>query len=231
MTRRLHKLCAALLGAAVLIGCDEIDPSGRMSLLGRSAGAEASVLTSAGLAGGAIHVSGPDGYCVDPDSLRRTATGGFAAIASCNILSGGAQGPVVEPALATVTVSQADASAPTPPDLAAALQTELLTTREFDAVTVGQMASGGAEAFVGSDPRHWRGAFLVGPYLVGVTLYAPRNSPLVSTQGAAFLNTVSSRIRARFVPAAGESAEQSQSPENELKAGLGRLFERRDLQQ
>ena len=134
-----------------------------MSLLGTSAGAEASVLTSAGLAGGDIRVSGPDGYCVDPNSLRRSATGGFAAIASCNILSGGAQGPVIEPALAIVTVSKADGPAPTPadPDRDAArnavVRTYELTGLDDEAVgalraaTVGGDATGAAFAL--GDPN------------------------------------------------------------------------------
>jgi len=187
-------------------------------------------LVSADLARGRITVSGPDGYCIDPTTLRRSPNGGFAAIASCNILSGGEGGPVVEPALVTVAVSRATGATPAPADLADVLGTELLSSRELSAVDVGQMASGGASAFSGSDPRHWRGTFALGDHLVGVTLYAPEGSPLLGAQGAAFLNTVSSRIRARSDPAGLPSAEQSRSSVDPLAAELERLFGPRDLQ-
>lgn len=218
-----------LLGAAYLTGCAETGASGRMSLLATDADATPELVTSTRLAGGAITVSGPDGYCIDPTTLRRTSLGGFAAIASCNIMSGGQDGPIVEPALMTVTVSPAAGAAPSPADLADALGTTLLQDRELSALAVGQMASGGQSAFDGSDPRHWRGAFVIGRHLIGVTLYAPQDSPMLGAQGAAFLNTVSSAIRANTVPDARTSAEQSQSSTELLEARLGRLIASRDL--
>ncbi len=200
-----------------------------MSLLATDAAATPELVTSTRLAGGAITVSGPDGYCIDPTTLRSTTLGGFAAIASCNIMSGGQDGPIVEPALMTVTVSPAAGAAPSPADLADALGTTLLQDRELSALAVGQMASGGESAFDGSDPRHWRGAFVIGRHLIGVTLYAPQGSPMLGAQGAAFLNTVSSAIRAAAVPDARASAEQSQPSTELLEARLDRLFESRDL--
>ena len=222
-------LYAALLGAAYLPGCGETGAFGRMSLLATNTAETPELVTSTRLARGAITVIGPDGYCIDPTTLRKTSNGGFAAIASCNIMSGGQDGPIVEPALMTVTVSPATGTAPSPADLADALGTTLLQDRELSALAVGQMASGGESAFEGSDPRHWRGAFVIGRHLIGVTLYAPQGSPMLGPQGAAFLNTVSSAIRANAVPDAGASAEQSQSSEELLEARLGRLFARRDL--
>lgn len=220
---------AALLGAAYLTGCAETGASGRMSLLATDAAEAPELVTSTRLAGGAITVSGPDGYCIDPTTLRSTTLGGFAAIASCNIMSGGQDGPIVEPALMTVTVSPAAGAAPSPADLADALGATLLQDRELSALAVGQMASGGESAFDGSDPRHWRGAFVIGSHLIGVTLYAPQGSPMLGAQGAAFLNTVSSAIRATAVPDARASAEQSQPSTELLEARLDRLFESRDL--
>jgi len=197
VTAILKPIGTALLGAVLLLGCNDTAPFGSMSLVDPSVQTGPAPLLSATLASGRITVSGPDGYCIDRTTLRRAASGGFAAIASCNILTGGQHGPQVEPGLVTVTVSRANGVAPSPSDLAGALGTELLNSRELSALSVGQMASGGASAFDGSDPRHWRGAFVLGDHLIGVTLYAPRNSPLTGAQGAAFLNTVSSRIRAR----------------------------------
>lgn len=207
---RYAAISAALSCAALLSGCDAPGAGNALSFLATQESPEDLALRRAELAGGSINVSGPDGYCIDASTVRSSSAGGFAAIASCHILSGGTGGPIVEPALVTVTVSRATGDAPTPEALAAALGTDLLQNRDLSAITAGQMATGGQTAFEGSDPRHWRGAFLLGDHLVGLALYAPQGSPLVGLQGAAFLNTVSSRIRANSEPTRA-SAEQSQN--------------------
>ncbi|MCK0150299.1 dihydroxy-acid dehydratase [Marivita sp. S6314] len=224
----MTKICVALLGATLLAGCDASGNAGGLAFLETPDGTPAPVITSARLANGQVTVSGPEGYCVDASTLRRTPAGGFAAIASCNILSNGQSGPIVEPVLVTVTVGRAGTDAPGLEDLANALGTELTQTRELSAVNAGRMASGGQTAFQGSDPRHWRGTFILGNRVVGLALYAPQGSPFVGAQGAAFLNTVSSRIRASS-QVAQRSAEQSQATTDPLAAQLGRLFGRRDL--
>ena len=229
MNNARTKLYAALLGAAYLIGCTETGAFGSLSLLQTDGSDAPQMVTTARLARGAIVVKGPDGYCIDQTTLRSSSSGGFAAIASCNIMSGGQDGPIVEPVLMTVTVSPASGAEPSPEELAEALGTQLLQSRELSALAAGQMATGGETAFAGSDPTHWRGAFAVGPHLVGVTLYAPKDSPLLGAQGAAFLNTVSSAIRANSLRTAPKSAEQSQSSADPLTARLGRLFASSDL--
>ena len=229
MIRTRTSLYAALLGAACITGCDETGAFGAMPLLETNGVASAPLMTSTQLARGAITVKGPDGYCIDPTTLRRTSSGGFAAIASCHIMSGGQNGPIVEPGLMTVTVSPTPGAAPSPKDLAQALGTTLLQSRELSALEVGRMATGGQTAFAGSDPTHWRGAFVIGPHLIGVTLYAPQNSPLLGAQGAAFLNTVSSAIRANAFTEKTASAEQSQSTFDPLTRRLGLLFASNDL--
>jgi hypothetical protein len=213
----------------MLAGCDALTAGGSLSFLETGDTAENLALTRADLAGGAVTVLGPDGYCVDASTLRSTLSNGFAAIASCRILSGGRAGSIVEPGLVTVIVSSASDGVPTPESLAKVLDTDLLETRELSAVTVGQMATGGDTAFDGSDPRHWRGTFTLGEHVVGLALYAPKGSPLVGAQGAAFLNTVSSRIRANS-KASDRSAEQSQSSQDPVTTRLSRLFGSRDLQ-
>ena len=223
-------MSTALLSAVLLLGCDVVGPPGSMSLLENEAGEPTSLIASAALARGQIIVLGPDGYCIDPASLRTSGTNGFAAIASCNILSDGTIGPIVEPVLVTVTVNAYEDAAPGPDDLSIALGTKLLQSRKLGAVELGQLATGGESAFAGSDPRHWRGAFLIGGHLVGVTLYAPQGSPLVGVQGASFLNEVSSRIQTNSRAVLPNSAEQSQSSVDPVEQRLGRLFEGDDLQ-
>ena len=222
-------LGVALASAALLAGCDATGAGNSFGFLATQESPGNLGLRSARLAGGAVVVSGPEGYCIDASTLRSTSAGGFAAIASCRILSNGSEGPIVEPALVTVTVSRATGDAPSPDALASALGTELLQNRRLSAVTTGQMATGGETAFEGSDPRHWRGAFVLGDRLVGLALYAPQGSPLVGAQGAAFLNTVSSRIRANSAPAE-QRAEQSQTTQDPVGTVLSRLFGEPDLQ-
>ncbi|MFP7672036.1 dihydroxy-acid dehydratase [Marivita sp. S0852] len=229
MTRRAQTLGVALLGATLLAGCDATGSTGGLSFLESAASPPVKAAETARLARGQVVVSGPDGYCIDTTTLRQSSRGGFAAIASCNILSGGQTGPIVEPVLVTVTVDRTSVEAPTLVDLASALGTELSHSRELSAVTAGQMASGGETAFQGSDPRHWRGMFVLGDRIIGLALYAPQDSPFVGNQGAAFLNTVSSRIRANSQNS-GRSAQQSQPSTDPLAARLGRLFGNRDLQ-
>ncbi|MCL3881333.1 dihydroxy-acid dehydratase [Marivita sp. GX14005] len=217
---------SAALFLAALSACDMPGETGALSLL--EDGGDKNALAAASLAGGAIVLSGPEGYCVDATSLRSTAAGGFAAIASCAILSGGQSGPLVEPALVTVTVARATRDAPSPEELARAMGAELLRTRKLKAVTAGHMASGGESAFLNSDPRHWRGTFVLNGRLIGLALYAPRNSPLIGNQGAAFLDSVAARIRANSGKAT-PIAQQSQPSTGDLAAQFDRLSEEGDL--
>jgi len=119
---------------------------------------------------------------------------------------------------------------PTPQDLADALETTLTREADLDSVTAGQMATGGATAFDGSDDRHWRGAFALGNHMVALALYAPEGSPLIGAQGAAFLNTVSSRIRANSDNGGTPSLGQTETSQDPITLRLSRLFGGRDLQ-
>lgn len=228
MTPVVHKISVALLSAALLAGCDTTGNAGGLAFLETQSASPTPIKDTARLANGQVTVSGPDGYCIDTSTLRRTSACGFAAIASCNILSKGKTGPVVEPVLVTVTVGRATSDTPGLDDLASALGTELTQTRELSAVTAGRFANGGQSAFQNSDPRHWRGTIVLGNRIVGLALYAPKGSPFLGAQGASFLNTVSSRIRAKS-QASQRSAEQSQSSTDPLATQLGRLFGSRDL--
>lgn len=225
----LRKLFFGGVAAFALAGCDTTGAGNALSFLDTGEGPQNLAVNRAAVAGGDVTILGPDGYCVDASTLRSNTTTGFAALASCNILSGGQTGPIVEPGLVTVTVQPAGDETPTMDALAAALGTELLSQKELSAVSVGQMATGGETAFDGSDTRHWRGVFVLHGYVVGLALYAPEGSPLVGNQGAAFLNTVSSRIRANST-APDRSAEQSQTTKDPVATTLSRLFGNRDLQ-
>ena len=108
--------------------------------------------------------AGPRGFCVDPGTVERRSDGGFAVLASCNILSRGMAGPEISPALITVSVGPS-AAAPARPDgdmLAELSEAPLLADRSRGAFTLVQLGAGGDRIFPGSAERYWRGAFLVG---------------------------------------------------------------------
>lgn len=223
----------AALCTALLSGCDATAPGGASFFSNprdeAGQGETVRLLRQAEL-GGAIRVSGPEGYCIDPATLDASRKSGFAVLASCNILSGGAAGAVVEPAIVTIAASPSGEGAPPAPDsLAEALGTTMLADRSTEEFTLAQMAAGGDTAFDGGDPRHWRAGFSLGGLSVGLALYAPKGSPLAGSAGAAFLETVRSRIRATNAQKTAD-AEIPPAGADPLAEGLRRLFTRRNLQ-
>ncbi|WP_353473361.1 dihydroxy-acid dehydratase [Salipiger sp. H15] len=175
----------ALLAPLALASCESVNGSGRPPL------------QQAVLEGGAVVVAGPGGYCVDPVTLKRGAGRGFAVLASCQILSGGETGAVVDPMMLTVTVGPAGAAGevPAPETLAAEAGRLRLAGGEIrDGLSVAYLAGGGDRALPGGDPRHWRGAFLLNGRLVVMALYAPSGGVLAGGDGAAMLQAVRARI-------------------------------------
>lgn len=162
----------------------------------RSAGTRKKPLAKVTLAGGDVIVSGPDGYCIDPETRSTGAQRGFAVIASCRILSGGKTGPNVSPMMLTVTVGpKGDAQdLPTPEALAEVSEAKLLDWKISGDRVFAHLQSGGSVMFDGADTRYWRGAFLQGDRLVGLALYAPRGSDLSGKGGATMLARVKDGI-------------------------------------
>lgn len=180
---------AALAGAALaLAACDTARPGGPPA-------------REAVVAGGAVVVKAPPGYCVDRSAVRDSASGSFVMLASCASLAPESDGPRALPALMTVSVSAAD-PALAPPDaaaLAAAAPVEVLAARQRGALALAHLAEGGGEVLPGGDPRHWRGAARAGERVVGLALYAPDESPLAGEAGANLLAALAARIETRAV--------------------------------
>ncbi len=195
-----------LLSALALAACDvNGDGSGRGFLTGfdtpGSAGGRealsqpdggAKPIRRAALAGGAVVVAGPRGYCIDPVTVESDGVTGFAVLASCRILAGPAAGPEVEPALVTVTVG-AEAPAPVLPDPATLARLAGSPARAGESrggLVLAQIQEGGDRVLEGGDPRHWRGAFLLGTRLVSLAVYAPAGSALAADRGRDMLTAV-----------------------------------------
>ena len=162
------------------------------------------------VAGGAVTVAAPPGYCIDASATRDSDAASFVLIASCASLEeGGARGRNVPPALVTVTVSAEDPALPAPDAralAAAAGADRVLDMRTDGALALVHLGAGGDEVLPGGDPRHWRGATVSGGRVVGLAAYAPLESPVAGERGGALLSAVAARLRAAEPAAAGQEA-------------------------
>ncbi|WP_146584851.1 dihydroxy-acid dehydratase [Puniceibacterium confluentis] len=154
-------------------------------------------LSRASLAGGDVRLSGPAGYCIDPETLQVGSSQSFALLASCRILSDGAGGPDVEPVLISVTVGARGSGIdlPEPKTLAEVAHAPLLEGHVREGLSLALLARGGDSAFDGGDPRYWRGAFVQGGRLIGLALYVPRGSTVLPQRGADMLQSLSAQVR------------------------------------
>lgn len=201
----------ATLGAALLLGlagCGALDPAAtsesaaRRDFLPAEQGAPApsrdpeTALDSVTLLDGALAVAGPEGYCVDPASVRDTPREGFAVIASCHVLSGGRKGADVIPAVVAIAVGPRGGTRALPEaeTIAAHAETQLLRQVTTDDLVLANLSTGGDAVVPDADARFWRGAFSLDRRLVGLSLYVPKGSALAAEAGGAFLTTVQHRI-------------------------------------
>lgn len=153
-------------------------------------------LDQVALAGGEVVVTGPQGYCIDPTTVRKRATRGFAMLAACQILSGGEKGGWAEPVLMTVTVGPRGASGdlPSAADLASAAGAGLAGEQVEPGFVAANLDAGGTAFLSGGDDRHWRGAFVQSGHLIGLALYAPKGSRLAGPAGGTLLGRLQDAI-------------------------------------
>ncbi len=164
-------------------------------------------LQQAALENGAVIIAGPAGYCIDPVTLDRSAGRGFAVLASCQNLSGGETGGIVDPMMLTVTVGSAGPSGalPSPEVMAAeAGQSPIAGGGVRDGLSLVHLAAGGNRVLPEGDPRYWRGAFRLNGRLVVMALYAPQDGVLAGGDGAEMLRAVRARITALSPEAAAQ---------------------------
>ncbi|MCR9126160.1 MAG: hypothetical protein NXH82_08520 [Rhodobacteraceae bacterium] len=165
-------------------------------------------MTQAPLAGGAVQLRAPDGYCIDPQSLDAP---GFALLARCDTL--GAAAPRGRD-LALISVSVA----PLPNAGDAAPSAEALTASAGATATLDRRARGAPLTLVrlsretpviaGLSASFWRGAFVVNGHVVGLSLYAPPDSRALGNRGAALLSATADRtLEASLRPDAGPDTE------------------------
>ncbi len=193
-------------------------------------------LRDASLAGGQVMVSGPSGYCIDPKTLRSSRETGFAAIASCRILSDGKKGPKVEPMLMTISVGPLvpDEILPSGEEIASYFDASLLSKHGSEKLTLAHLGARGDSVLENGDARHWRGAFFHGGHLVGLALYAPKGSRLAGDAGADYIMYVVKHIRSSSQIAPVKTAANTdiretapdESASNKGKRGFGSFLAR-----
>lgn len=173
---------SAALACLTLAACGEGLPSFSLDALRPSA----PVVRSAPMAFGAVTLTAPQGFCIDPDSLGEE----FALMARCDTL-GGPPAPGAPLALITAsfTALTPDTALPKPDETAAALDlTNVTLTREGENA-VSFQAQGAAPLPTLSD-THWRAHVRVGNQLMGLALYAPRGGSALGTEGRALLTGI-----------------------------------------
>lgn len=181
----------ALSAALLLLGCDELE--GQLS----SPFAASRGLTQAPLAGGAVQLVAPVGYCVDRRSLRRSNDGGFALLARCDTMGGPSSSRRYDLALMAVTTRPAKPSTqpPTIEGLVRAAAPSRVIGRAGNRELPIVLLDGGPPIQPAVSSRHWRGAFLLNEQIIGVSLYAPEGSPALDRKGAELIGELAVRTR------------------------------------
>lgn len=153
------------------------------------------------LAQSGLTVAGPNGFCVDPGSLRVGAEGGFALLANCSGLSGrNASGLRGKTAMLTLSVSGpvAEAEAFDTPSLEAYFRSEAgrqALSRVGSAATVTLLESEAKKDILllhardrapgglpGQGEEYWRALFLLNGRLVTATAMPFAETPMPSKQ-------------------------------------------------
>ena len=188
----------AALAMLTLSACE----GGQGFSFGGSTGAPDKPLRQTALAGGAVQVVPPQGYCIDPKSLKRR----FALMARCDALGLPDVVTAAPRGILTLALIEAEAEAPLPTPQQVAEATGLSQLQEAGSIK-------GATIFVaqgpvpaeGISPRHWRGMARIGGHVASVTLYGAPQSRAISEEGRALVADLirQSRSKSAKVAAAG----------------------------
>ncbi|WP_299618681.1 hypothetical protein [uncultured Tateyamaria sp.] len=154
----------AIAACLALAGCDDLSNL-NLNLPGQTA-----PLGFAELAGGAVTIVPPTGFCVDPRSLRQN----FALMARCDVL-GGEGGAGLPAAVITATSVATRAGATITPAQAGAGSETVLERR--DAPILSMIRVEGAPPIADARSVYWRGAGQIGDHTIGLAIYQGSNTP------------------------------------------------------
>lgn len=184
MNTWIYKASTGLLGLFLLGAC------GQLPELLEGQGDDRPPLRNVTLARGKVFLIPPEGFCID----RQTLKDRFALMARCAVMGGKASGSTATYALITASITDA------PRDGAIKLAATGERAQAETRAGALQMA-----AVTGDPPsdkfatRYWRGAGPVGPYVLGLTVYAPEDNPAPDSVSKTLLAETFSRTEAQTV--------------------------------
>lgn len=152
--------------------------------------------TSIDLAGGALTVVSPAGYCVSKKGLNRRAKGSFVLLARCVALGQAETGDGSANVIFTVTtMPQPPGYVPSLTDLTDAIPgRRVIETQDIEGLPLA-LVVGGLTAPGGASNTHWRGAFALNGQLVMMAMYAPDDSYALTENGADLLVALAKATR------------------------------------
>jgi hypothetical protein len=240
------RLAVGLVLVTLLAGCLDTGATGGQPFAGLIGTTDSGpgykrAVKQARLAGGAVVVPAPKGFCIDPASLRRASNDSFALLASCAALGAG---PEFDASIFTVTVSprQAGMTAPSLGQLVSNTRhLGVLAQKQKEGVAVVQLAKGGNSKIAKADPKHWRAVFMLNERLVALSAYGETDSPLARSTGGRALERLAAAIRKASPERKGggfdllgslrqpETAEKPTGPAKTRQTGGGfKLFRKTD---
>ena len=202
----LSYMRASAAAGALAVGLSACVPAGM------SGGAPRAIA----VAGGAVTVAGPQGYCIDRSASRDGASGAFVLLGSCASIAGNrAAGQPARPAILTALVGPATASAPNfaaaLPDMAEFFRTDagraaLSGAGRAETVRVERISEAGGVLFIRlSDSAlaegqpvehgHWRALAEIRGRIVTLAVLSPESAPLSSAEQRAVLDAFVGRMR------------------------------------
>ncbi|WP_296766173.1 hypothetical protein [Sediminimonas sp.] len=166
--------------------------------LGLESRRPAPAVREAALVGGAVIVTAPTGYCLEPGSVKSSAESGFALLGRCDLLTDSDTAPVpVAPAILTISVTAGEETG-VPADgdsLARALGEERILERIEDNGLVLFRVDSAEPVTRSGDSRHWRAMMAVNGHTVGLAAYGAEGSNISGESGQYLLRALARRIR------------------------------------
>ncbi|WP_425040383.1 hypothetical protein [Primorskyibacter sp. S187A] len=241
MTTCRFKLRAGLAACVfVLAGCSDQAPLAFLAPVGAAPPASAKALSEAKLSAGAVTLRGPEGWCIEPRSLRNSARDSFALLAGCHELTGGRVGQPMPRGYISVSIGAAQIS----PAAADALLADITSAESptssslQDGIALAQLPHDGSE----DAAPVWRAVSALGQRPSLVTVYALEDSLLSGDTGRRLATEISESLRSSFVveevvanvaqaPSDAEATEASAEPTTtnaglDVTGFLGRLLNR-----
>ena len=189
----------ALIAAFGLSGCLDTAELGFASLdtLGSARPpASAKALSEAQLSGGDLSLTAPQGWCIEPRSLRNGARRSFALLAGCNELTDGAVGSESPRGYVTISVGPQDGARN---GSAEVLDGVLAGSKALQRDVTAGVSRGRLAAPTGGAGPVWRAVAIAAGRPVLVTAHAPEGGTLAGPFGGRMVQDVVAALAANAV--------------------------------